>query len=115
MPTELAEQKLAAFKEDGLDHLYLAWAGPVSKDEAHYYRIHGGDFVVEFDKTPRTEQTTSTRSGAMLKTTLRQTCYETTSFCTTFSDSTSLVRPNKKGPGMFAGAFFITYLWLKSQ
>ena len=27
----------------------LAWAGPVSKDDAHYYRIHGGDFVVEFD------------------------------------------------------------------
>ena len=49
VPTELAEQKLAALKEDGLDHLYLAWAGPVSKDEAHYYRIHGGDFVVEFD------------------------------------------------------------------
>ena len=23
-------------------------AGPVTKDEPHYYRIHGGDFVVEF-------------------------------------------------------------------
>ena len=47
--TDLAEQKLAAIKERGLDHFHLAWAGPVSKSDAHYYRIHGGDFVVEFD------------------------------------------------------------------
>ncbi|PKB70585.1 MAG: hypothetical protein BZY87_09970 [SAR202 cluster bacterium Io17-Chloro-G6] len=47
--TELAAQKLADLKETGLDHLHLAWAGPVTKDEPHYYRIHGGDFVVEFD------------------------------------------------------------------
>ena len=47
--TDLAEQKLAAIREGGLDHFHLAWAGPVSKNDAHYYRIHGGDFVVEFD------------------------------------------------------------------
>ena len=47
--TDLAEQKLATIKERGLDHFHLAWAGPVSKSDAHYYRIHGGDFVVEFD------------------------------------------------------------------
>ena len=47
--TDLAEQKLADLKNRGLDHLHLAWAGPVSKDSPHYYRIHGGDFVVEFD------------------------------------------------------------------
>ena len=47
--TDVAEQKLADLKQNGLDHLYLAWAGPVSKDSPHYYRIHGGDFVVEFD------------------------------------------------------------------
>jgi len=47
--TDLAEQKLAELKKTGLDHLYLGWAGPVSKDSPHYYRIHGGDFVVEFD------------------------------------------------------------------
>ena len=47
--TDLAEQKLAAIQEEGLDHFHLAWAGPVSKNDAHYYRIHGGNFVVEFD------------------------------------------------------------------
>jgi hypothetical protein len=47
--TDLAEQKLAAIRNEGLDHFHLAWAGPVSKNDAHYYRIHGGNFVVEFD------------------------------------------------------------------
>ena len=47
--TDLAEQKLAAIRDEGLDHLHLAWAGPVSKNDPHYYRIHGGNFVVEFD------------------------------------------------------------------
>ena len=47
--TDLAERKLAALKEGGLDHFHWAWAGPVSKTAPHYYRIHGGDFVVEFD------------------------------------------------------------------
>ena len=47
--TDLAEGKLAAIKEGGLDHFHWAWAGPVSKTAPHYYRIHGGDFVVEFD------------------------------------------------------------------
>ena len=47
--TDLAEQKLAAIRDEGLDHFHLAWAGPVSQSEPHYYRIHGGNFVVEFD------------------------------------------------------------------
>ena len=34
----------AVLKRNGLDHLHLGWAGPVSKDNAHYYRIHGGNF-----------------------------------------------------------------------
>ncbi len=46
---DLAEQKLAAIRDEGLDHFHLAWAGPVSRNDAHYYRIHGGNFVVEFD------------------------------------------------------------------
>ena len=46
---DLSEDKLAALQGDGLDRLYWAWGGPVSKNEAHYYRIHGGNFVVEFD------------------------------------------------------------------
>ncbi len=47
--TDLADQKLAVMKDEGLADLHLSWAGPVSKDAPHYYRIHGGNFVVEFD------------------------------------------------------------------
>ena len=47
---DLAEDKLAALREEGYDRLHLAWAGPIDdREEAHYYRIHGGNFVVEFD------------------------------------------------------------------
>ena len=47
--SDLAIQKLESLNENGMDNLHFAWAGPVEKGKAHYYRIHGGDFVVEFD------------------------------------------------------------------
>ena len=47
--SELSEKKLASITEQGIDGLHFAWAGPVERDQAHYYRIHGGSFVVEFD------------------------------------------------------------------
>lgn len=48
---DVAQQKLAAIRENGLDNFHFAWAGPVERGSAkeHYYRIHGGNFVVEFD------------------------------------------------------------------
>ena len=46
---DISKQRLAALKEDGLSRLHLAWAGSVERDTPHYYRIHGGNFVVEFD------------------------------------------------------------------
>ena len=48
-PADISEQKPAELREGGLDQLYLAWAGLVEKGKAHYYRIFGGNFVVEFD------------------------------------------------------------------
>ena len=47
--SDLSERKLSALREVGIDGLHMAWAGPIEKGKAHYYRIHGGDFVVEFD------------------------------------------------------------------
>ncbi len=46
---DVAQAKLDAFREQGIDNIHLAWAGPVDKMKEHYYRLHGGDFVVEFD------------------------------------------------------------------
>ena len=47
--SDVALERLDAFKANGIDGIHLAWAGPVDKSKAHYYRLHGGDFVVEFD------------------------------------------------------------------
>jgi hypothetical protein len=46
---DVAQDKLAAIREQGLDGFHLAWAGGTQKTDKHYYRIHGGNFVVEYD------------------------------------------------------------------
>ena len=46
---DLAEEKLVALREGGLEKIHLAWGGPVDRAQPHYYRLHGGDFVVEYD------------------------------------------------------------------
>ena len=47
--TDMAEQKLQRLEDEGFDGLHWAWGGPVEEGKEHYYRIHGGNFVVEFD------------------------------------------------------------------
>ena len=47
--TDLAEEKLTALRQGGLERIHLAWGGPVDRSQPHYYRLHGGDFVVEYD------------------------------------------------------------------
>jgi len=46
---DLAEHRLAALRDEGYDRLHLAWAGAEASGEPHYYRIHGGNFLVEYD------------------------------------------------------------------
>ena len=50
-PPPVAEQRLAAIRESGLDDFRLVWAGGLDRSRDHYYRIHGGQFIVEFDNT----------------------------------------------------------------
>ncbi len=47
--TDMAQEKLLRLEEEGFDGLHWAWGGPVEEGKEHYYRIHGGNFVVEFD------------------------------------------------------------------
>ena len=47
--SDVARHKLEHLRSEGIDHLHVAWAGPVARREGHYYRIHGGTFLVEFD------------------------------------------------------------------
>ncbi len=48
-PTDLADDRRARIAAAGRDGMHFAWAGPVQNGEPHYYRIHGGNFLVEFD------------------------------------------------------------------
>lgn len=45
----VAQQKMDFIKKEGLDHFRLVWAGATDRSRDHYYRIHGGKFIVEFD------------------------------------------------------------------
>ncbi len=47
--TDMAQEKLQRLEEEGFDGLHWAWGGSVEESKEHYYRIHGGNFVVEFD------------------------------------------------------------------
>ena len=47
--SDLAEAKLNALRQGGLEKIHLAWGGPIDRTQPHYYRLHGGEFVVEYD------------------------------------------------------------------
>jgi hypothetical protein len=49
--SELAQEDIRRIAQAGLDKIYFAWAGSTEKGEGHYYRIHGPNFLVEYDDT----------------------------------------------------------------
>ncbi len=49
MPEEIAKQRRAALMKAGLNTIYFGWAGSVKPGEAHYYRIQGKTFLIEYD------------------------------------------------------------------
>ncbi|MSQ07203.1 MAG: DUF3500 domain-containing protein [Dehalococcoidia bacterium] len=46
---DLASEKMDELKQGGMDKIHFAWGGPAEKFKPHYYRLHGGNFVVEYD------------------------------------------------------------------
>ncbi len=46
---DLASGELARIEAAGRDGIHFAWAGGLAPGEAHYYRIHGPGFVIEYD------------------------------------------------------------------
>jgi Protein of unknown function (DUF3500) len=48
LPAELARREGARL--DGTD-LHFAWEGPLTPEARHYYRVQGGDLLVEYDTT----------------------------------------------------------------
>ena len=47
--SEVAQDKLNTIRQEGVDNFRLVWAGGADRSRDHYYRIHGGAFIVEFD------------------------------------------------------------------
>ena len=48
---ELAEMDMRRIQAAGLDKIHFAWAGGLEPGEAHYYRVQGPTFVMEYDNT----------------------------------------------------------------
>lgn len=49
MKPRSAQHQWQRMEDAGLDKLYFAWAGSPEVGKAHYYRIHGPTFLVEYD------------------------------------------------------------------
>jgi hypothetical protein len=45
----LAEARLARAKQGGIEAIRFAWAGSTKPAEAHYYRVQGPRFLIEYD------------------------------------------------------------------
>jgi hypothetical protein len=48
---EMAQTELQKIADRGWNAVHFAWAGSTEVGDAHYYRIHGPDFVIEYDNT----------------------------------------------------------------
>jgi hypothetical protein len=48
---EFAAAELARIQAAGFGAIHFGWAGSTEPGRAHYYRIHGAHFVIEYDNT----------------------------------------------------------------
>ncbi len=51
MPDDLAQARMENLRQEELDKIHFAWAGAEAPGKAHYYRIQGKTFLIEFDNT----------------------------------------------------------------
>jgi len=50
-PDAVADQRLRAIRDAGLDRIKFGWMGGAARGEGHYYRIQGPTFLIEYDNT----------------------------------------------------------------
>ena len=48
---QVAEERLAQIKLAGLDAVKFVWIGGMDKGDAHYFRVQGVEFLIEYDNT----------------------------------------------------------------
>ena len=51
LPAEVAAERLAQVKADGIENVSFCWLGPVETDKGHHYRVQGKSFLIEFNNT----------------------------------------------------------------
>jgi hypothetical protein len=47
----LADETIAEITQAGIDKITFAWAGPLQRGQATYYRVQGPTFLIEFDNS----------------------------------------------------------------
>ena len=48
---QLARREMQAIEDAGWDGVHFAWAGGSEPGQGHYFRIHGPEFLIEYDNT----------------------------------------------------------------
>ena len=51
IPAEQAMARIRKIRKEELDEMRFAWAGATELGKAHYYRIQGNTFMIEFDNS----------------------------------------------------------------
>jgi hypothetical protein len=51
MPEEVAQKRMTAIREAGVEKIHFAWAGADKPGVGHYYRVQGPTFLIEFVNT----------------------------------------------------------------
>jgi len=51
MPDDLASHRLSRLRKEDMEEIRFAWAGSFELGAAHYYRIQGKTFLIEFDNS----------------------------------------------------------------
>jgi len=51
LPEDVATERLARVKADGIENVAFCWLGSVETDKGHHYRVQGKSFLIEFNNT----------------------------------------------------------------
>ena len=50
-PDAIAAARMRQIREDGLENIKFVWIGSRERGDAHYYRVQGPSFLIEYDNT----------------------------------------------------------------
>jgi Protein of unknown function (DUF3500) len=53
LPVDVADEEVAKFSGAALDDVHLLWAGGLEPGQPHYYRLHSGLILAEYDNSAR--------------------------------------------------------------